>query len=519
MNYINSKFHNSKAVRVVSFFICIFLIFNCLLPAALPAFETKADDSYLIGDFPDDYKRLLAVIHDQYPNYVFQADHTYSNFYDVLDIQNSDHRRLVSMNTVWGDGISWRAMNRINYDWTTNTWINTAGNWTDASYEVIAYYMDPRNFLTTDKIYSFMQQSYDDFSKERIRNTLIDITRGTFLADTYTVNKDDPNDVKYKGSYIDVIMYAGERSGVNPIVLAAIILQEQGTSGSLSHISGTYPDYEGYYNFFNFKANGKSETEVIVNGLKYAKEQNWNSRFAAIVGGSNLYADGYINNGQDTYYYKDYNVVLKDYNHQYAQSVYGHKTSANWLNFAFSSDHSLSLYFKIPVFDNMPSEPCARPAENSLKNNYYFKMIKMNGLSPSFDMYTFNYSASVSGDTYLTLAVPDKADLLCNSYYNLTKGDNTIIISAQAETGYTRDYYLHINSTTNCSLIVSKGDANGDGVIDVFDYIAIKNHIMKRKLITNKTNLSAADANMDGVVDVFDYIRVKNIIMNRMTGR
>ena len=231
--------------------------------------------------------------------------------------------------------------------------------------------MDPRNFINTDAIYSFMQQSYNADQKDRIRSTLESVIAGTFLSKTYEVNKDDPDDVKYAGSYIDIIMDAGEKSGVNPIVLAIIILQEQG-EGNADLISGKYKDYEGYYNFFNFKANGTSATDVTVNGLKYAKSQNWNSRYASIMGGSLLYGDGYIDKGQDTYYYKDYNVVLKNYNHQYAQSLYGFKTSSNRLRNVFDEDYSLSLYFRIPVFDNMPSTPCKRPEENSLMNNYYF---------------------------------------------------------------------------------------------------------------------------------------------------
>ena len=48
-------------------------------------------------------------------------------------------------------------------------------------------------------------------------------------------------------SYVDIIMNAGTQSGVNPYVLAAMIIQEQGRDGTGGSISGTEPGYEGYY--------------------------------------------------------------------------------------------------------------------------------------------------------------------------------------------------------------------------------------------------------------------------------
>ena len=54
--------------------------------------------------------------------------------------------------------------------------------------------------------------------------------------------------------YVDIIMDAAAQSGVSPYVLAAMILQEQGTNGGSPLISGNYSGYPGYYNFFNVEA-------------------------------------------------------------------------------------------------------------------------------------------------------------------------------------------------------------------------------------------------------------------------
>ena len=56
-----------------------------------------------------------------------------------------------------------------------------------------------------------------------------------------------------------------------------------------------------------------------------------------------------------------------------------------------------------------------------------------------------------------------------------------------------------------------KGDATGDGAVDVSDYIAIANYILGNP--PAGFNAQAADVNGDGVVDVSDYIGVANIIL------
>lgn len=56
------------------------------------------------------------------------------------------------------------------------------------------------------------------------------------------------------------------------------------------------------------------------------------------------------------------------------------------------------------------------------------------------------------------------------------------------------------------------GDVNGDGKVTSLDYIQIKNHIMKTKVLTDNP-LIRADVNKDGKVTSLDYIKIKNHIM------
>lgn len=78
---------------------------------------------------------------------------------------------------------------------------------------------------------------------------------------------------------------AEENRQVSPFHLAARVLQEQG-EGTSPLISGTYPGYEHYYNYFKVGASGSTNEEVIRNGLNYAKDHDWHGAYYSILGGA-----------------------------------------------------------------------------------------------------------------------------------------------------------------------------------------------------------------------------------------
>ena len=58
------------------------------------------------------------------------------------------------------------------------------------------------------------------------------------------------------------------------------------------------------------------------------------------------------------------------------------------------------------------------------------------------------------------------------------------------------------------------GDVNGDGKISVMDYVKVKNHILKYKLLTDELFADVADVSDDGKISVMDYVKIKNDILN-----
>ena len=132
-------------------------------------------------------------------------------------------------------------------------------------------------------------------------------------GDKVTYTKTDGTKVTLNKSYAQVIMDAAKEAGISPYHLASRIRQEQGagtTPGSTA--TGTYTGYVGYYNFLNIKASGSTDSEVIKNGLAYAKTNGWTNPEISIKEGAKVLAKNYINDGQDTLYLQKFDVDNSD---------------------------------------------------------------------------------------------------------------------------------------------------------------------------------------------------------------
>ena len=178
------------------------------------------------------------------------------------------------------------------------------------------------------------------------------------------------------GTYVDIIMRAGSISGVNPYVLAAMIIQEQGTNGASGLISGNTAPYQGYYNFFNIEAYQKGTQTPVQRGLWWASQNGsygrpWNTREKAIIGGAAYYGDNYVKTNQNTLYLKKFNVLgTNRYKHQYMTNIEGAANEGVKLAKAYTeSIKNSALEFSIPVYNNMPANPEPIPMGNDKPSN------------------------------------------------------------------------------------------------------------------------------------------------------
>ena len=57
---------------------------------------------------------------------------------------------------------SWKSTDYGAYDWNTSTWTGFDGSsWVAASKDIVAYYMDPRNFLNDTYVFQFLHHAFD----------------------------------------------------------------------------------------------------------------------------------------------------------------------------------------------------------------------------------------------------------------------------------------------------------------------------------------------------------------------
>lgn len=169
--------------------------------------------------------------------------------------------------------------------------------------------------------------------------------------------------------YISTIMDAANSSGVNPYVLTAMLIQEQGRKGGSGLISGKNPKYPGFYNYFNAQAFQDGDKTPTERGLWWASlvdvtyGKPWNTPEKAIIGGAKYYGDNYLKSGQDTFYLKKFNVTEKGrYEHQYMTNLQAAAEEGRKLGEAYTEELKQKKHtFRIPVYTDMPESAAAQP--------------------------------------------------------------------------------------------------------------------------------------------------------------
>lgn len=405
-------------------------------------FEKKLTDE----GFPESYKPYLRNLHSLYPNWQFKAD--------ILDIT---FEQAVKGETAFGRSAvasskpeAWKSMAQDCYNWSTKTY-NTidSGGWVQASDSVVKYYLDPRNFLNTTGVFQFISMEYDEklHTKERVQTAL----EGTFLA------KDFPEDTY--DTYADVLIAAAKDSGVSPISLASMILVEQGNSGTGKSISGTVSGYVGYYNFYNIRAYRSGNYSAVQYGLLYAKGGDgsrkdyyrpWKTRKDSIIGGAVWYAEQYLSRGQDTLYYKKFNVVSKPYfAHEYMTNIEGAASEAKKTAQGYKLIMDSALIFNIPVYKNMPSNAIAYPATTG-NNDCYLSGLTVDNykFTPTFDRYKNEYEFIVdSTDSQVVItayASNTGSKVTGDGVKDLKYGSNQFTVTVTSTSGVKNDYNIYI---------------------------------------------------------------------------
>lgn len=432
------------------------------LPGYIDPNQIDFELKLLSQGFPESYKDSLRMLHEKHPAWEFVAYHTGLDWNTVIANESIPGKNTIP-NT---KSVEWLSFDSGAYDWKTDTFQIFDGTyWVTASRAAVEYYMDPRNFLTDTYIFQFELLKYQPLyqSKAGIDNILA----GTALYNSgYTFL--DEFGVQQAYTYSDTFIKAAEYSGVSPYHLASRVKQEVVTGATTlsNSVSGTYPGYEGYYNFYNIGANDSPGGGAIANGLKYAKNGKnatenalylipWTNPYKAIVGGAYFLGRSYINRGQDTVYLQKFNVTENNtYFHQYMTNVEAPWAEGRKIATAYKSMIDSPIVFSIPVYLNMPAKPAPIPTTMFNPNNRMksLKVLDVNGkefaLTPTFSQTVYDYSIIVKNSVEMIQikagAVSKKATVAGTGYYSLVQGNNEFIVQVIAQNGDIANYVLHI---------------------------------------------------------------------------
>ena len=428
--------------------------------------------------FPESYVESLCKLHAIHPNWNFEV----SRVDATLDEATSGEYSPINKNLISTTNTSQLSTDPGAY--SNGVYTQFEPGWYAPNWETLRYYLDARNFLDDNSIFMFEQLS---FNETQNRDVVQNILNGSFMQGTYWVNGQEK-------SYADTFVEAGRTYGVSPVHLAARVLQEQGYKGSATtEMDGG--DGKKYYNYFNFGASGSTLEQIVSGALNYARNRNWDSPYASIMGGASGIANGYITSGQDTVFYEKFNLVGSSrYWHQYMANIQApyRECYTTYISYWKAGLLNLSFTFKIPVYKDMP----AGTVIPTKSNNANLKELNFNTgiLYPAFDSaittYTLEVSSNTSSVDLTGVKDDDKARVDGNGTVTLNGNETVKEIVVTAEDGTERKY----------TITIRKKAANEESTEDIIRY----------------SGLNANDNNMSGFVigtsieNVINNIKSKN---------
>ena len=388
--------------------------------------------------------------------------------------------------------------------------------WYPASSSAVAYYMDPRNWLSEKYIFQFEYLKYDNSLSNLYSGAATSVIGGT---EFYSYHLNIGNDLG------NIINTAGIDTNVSPIFIASRILQELGNSNKLYNLySGIYSEldgiYYGYYNFYNFGVTDSCATTdgPSVCGLRYAYDRNWNSLYNAIKGGASQIAESYIAKGQYTGYLQRYNVVPIDstklYNHQYMTNVAApsseSKTTYNTYKDLGLLDGVFAFY--IPVYNNMDNTSYNEnsgaidiPSDNSSTNLNISTIITSSGYK-----YSLSYLTGVNQNTNVNTLKNTIESISGSGSVTILNQNGTLVNDGLIGTGYS--VKIKSSSVEETLTVIINGDTSGDGVINALDLLQVQKSILGTYTLSGVYQL-AGDTSDDGTINALDLLQVQKSIL------
>ena len=492
--------------------------------------------------FPKSYAEKLAKLKVSHPNWQFVPYKVNATWDEVI----AGETKYISTNLINGSNTSLR--NTEDGAYVNGKWTEFAGGgWYSASKQTVKYFIDPRNFLNDGHVFMFEVLNFD--SGVQTTELLQSLLNGTFMSGNafYYNDKNEKVNISYAQTFRD----AGEKNQISSVHLISRVIQEQGSKGS-SLSSGDNSEYPGYYNFFNINANGKTTSEVIHNGLAYAKKKGWNSPYNAIIGGAALLND-YIKYGQNTLYLQKFDFAGDTYySTQYMQNIRAPYSESYTAYSAYVKNNSLDIKFtfSVPVFKGTMPDKTSLDIKYNEDSSLSKLSVTSCNLNPSFTSSAYNYTCYVDKkiDNITVNASPtaSTSTVKGTGKFDLNKDVTVLEIIVTSAAGTTSTYKITVNKVdevvlTPDEILAKMQISNKGGYISGFDlgsdansfnkllnsvYPKAVSQISENKVLytgmnikitsgitSNYTVVIYGDNNGDGVIDILDLLKIQKHLL------
>ncbi len=129
-----------------------------------------------IADFPDSYKPYLRLLHSKFPNWKFEAVKASADWNTIMKVETELGTSAIPN---WVPD-TWKSHEPGAYDPKTGKYHEVdSGGWVNAAYDVVAYYLDPRNMLFDSQVFQFLDLGYDP--KIQTKEAVKSIIGNTFM--------------------------------------------------------------------------------------------------------------------------------------------------------------------------------------------------------------------------------------------------------------------------------------------------------------------------------------------------
>lgn len=493
---------------------------------------SKYAEEFKNAGFPESYYERLAVLKDLHPNWTFKAFKTNIDWNEAIKNESVVGISYIQV-TDLNKGSIYISLDEGSYDPINKTYIVKEGsNWYAANKETVAYYLDPRNFLSEREIFMFENLNYNPNMQtlEVIQNVL----KGTDLYN-------------YANVYLEAATYNG--NNINPVHLASSSKQEvvlaDGKLSDSANGTGKINDIS-YYNVYNLGAFSSCANPIscaIDFASGYIKnatptttyDRPWTTIEASIKGGASNIAEKYINKNQNTLYFKKWNVTSNtygNYSNQYMTNIKAAISEGKSTYEAYSKIDGLldsQIEFIIPVYENMPEITILPTKVNEEEKNKIEEEAKEEEKEQTSSIVDIINASGYkyNGDYLSEIKIGTSAGAITSKIKNNDENVKVTITSTD-DTGITKEITDSIKLGTGDIINIEKGeekksfrlviygDVSGDGAVSAVDYVKVKNNIMNSGSLSGSYKI-AADVNKDGTISAVDYVNIKNYIMGNQS--